>query len=289
MKAFQDQEVVVNDEAVSGLLGWFGTPWVLEKLHRHSDIEVNFIARGEMRCLIGGQVQTIHCGEIAVFWAVTPHRITHCDEQTLMGLLHIPLLEFLRWNMPSELQDPLLRGKVMVEHSTQRLDDLLFRQWATDMQCTRVPTPTPHPEEHSAALLEIQARLLRLTRDHATRPLLHSPVTAEGRALSKAEQLAEVLADRHAEAVDLSTLVEVTGLHPNYAMALFRDTFGMTMLQYLTQHRVAHAQRLLITSELSILDVALESGFSSVGHFYNMFKRSSGVAPRQYRELHRGR
>lgn len=280
-------EAVVNDTAVSGLLSWFGTPWVLEKLHRHNDIEINFIARGEMRCLIGGQVQTISEGEIAVFWAVTPHRITNCDSQTLLGLIHVPLLEFLRWNMPGALHEPLLRGKIVLMPGDAQLDELLFRRWALDMQRTVIPTPTDRPQDQSAALLEVQARLLRLTR-HLDAGTPRTSAGDHARHLSKAEQLAQLLAERHAEPTDLGELVADTGLHPNYAMTLFRETFGMTMLQYVTQHRVAHAQRLLITSELPILDLALEAGFGSIGHFYTVFKRSSGVSPRHYRALHQG-
>lgn len=100
--------------------------------------------------------------------------------------------------------------------------------------------------------------------------------------------MAALLAEHHAETVSLGDLAKQVGLHPNHAMNLFREAFGMTMLDYLTQHRVAHAQRLLITGDLPILNVALEAGFSSVGHFYTVFKRSSGVPPKRYRTLHQG-
>ena len=45
------------------------------------------------------------------------------------------------------------------------------------------------------------------------------------------------------------------GLHPNYAMNLFRQTFGTTMTHFITEHRISHAQRLLVTTDEAILTV----------------------------------
>lgn len=278
-------DTVVNDVGVHGLLGWFGTPWVLENLHRHNDIELNFVARGEMRCLIGGRSQLLAAGQLAVFWALTPHRITGCDGHTLLGVVHVPLLEFLRWHVPANLRDRLLRGKLLLDGRDADFDELLFRRWAADLQRTRVPTPTEHPQDHLPVLLEVEARLRRLAR-HDDPPEAAVNATTHEVGVSKAEQLAQLLAERHAEDLDLARVAREVGLHPNYAMNLFRAALGMTMLQYLTHHRVAHAQRLLITTELPIIDVAHEAGFGSVGHFYAVFKRESGMAPRTYRAQH---
>ena len=75
-------------------------------------------------------------------------------------------------------------------------------------------------------------------------------------------------------------------LHPNYAMNLFQKTFGTTLINYLTQHRISHAQRLLATSDQSITDVAFNSGFNSISRFNEAFRRACGCAPRAYRRSH---
>ena len=48
--------------------------------------------------------------------------------------------------------------------------------------------------------------------------------------------------------------------------------------------RVSHAQRLLVTTDLRVLDVALESGFSSLAPFYNAFGRYCGMRPLAFRK-----
>ena len=75
-------------------------------------------------------------------------------------------------------------------------------------------------------------------------------------------------------------------LHPNYAMNLFQKTFGTTLINYLTQHRVSHAQRLLATTDQTITDIAFNSGFNSISRFNDAFRRACGCSPREYRRSH---
>jgi transcriptional regulator GlxA family with amidase domain len=58
------------------------------------------------------------------------------------------------------------------------------------------------------------------------------------------------------------------------------------ILDYLTQYRVAHAQRLLVTTDLPVLEIALACGFNSLSRFYAAFKKICGRSPRTYRQEH---
>jgi AraC-like DNA-binding protein len=77
------------------------------------------------------------------------------------------------------------------------------------------------------------------------------------------------------------------GLHPDYASALFRKAFGVTPSRFILQHRVSHAQRMLVTSDAKVLEVAMDSGFGSLSRFNAAFRQLCGCAPRRYRSLHR--
>ncbi len=76
---------------------------------------------------------------------------------------------------------------------------------------------------------------------------------------------------------------EIVGVHPNYAMSLFQRAFGISMVVYVTQLRVAMAQKLLVTSSMEILDIAYECGFGSTSRFYTAFKAITGTTPHRYR------
>jgi AraC family transcriptional regulator of adaptative response / methylphosphotriester-DNA alkyltransferase methyltransferase len=57
----------------------------------------------------------------------------------------------------------------------------------------------------------------------------------------------------------------------------------VTILEYLNTLRVAHAQQLLVNTDQSVLEIALESGFGSASQFYVNFNRLCGVSPKAYR------
>jgi AraC family transcriptional regulator, melibiose operon regulatory protein len=285
-RRFLYPQVIVTDiySSPHGLLGWYGEPWVIERLHHHSDIELNLVSNGELHYLMGGATLTIGAGEVAVYWAVTPHRIITCQPASTLGVLHIPLTEFLRWQVPATLRETLLRGQALKHHSPDpTLDTALFKRWASELQRTPRPAINPDPiERHQAVLLEAEAFLHRLAR------LTDAPASAVlgdlGR--STAERLAQLIAERHAENISAQLIAQALGLHPNYAMTVFKQAFGLTMREFLTQHRVAHAQRLLVTTDLSVLDIASESGFQSVSRFYAVFARASKQTPLAYRQRH---
>jgi AraC family transcriptional regulator, melibiose operon regulatory protein len=274
----------VLHESSSGVLGWFGQPWEIKQLHRHNDIELNLVLGGELQYLLAGEMHLLCPNQLLVFWAVMPHRIVHCQTTTKLAVIHLPLLEFLRWNLPKSLVDGLLYTRPIIHQSPDPLfDQMLFARWAADLQQTPTPSVNPAPlEQHQIVLLELEARMRRLANnldnDH--------PSLASQMHPSPVAWLASQLAQNHAQDINLKSLVREFGLHPNYAASLFQKTLGLTMHQYLVQQRIAHAQRLLVTSQLPILEVAGEVGFGSLSRFYQTFVKLTGFTPKRYRSTH---
>ena len=63
----------------------------------------------------------------------------------------------------------------------------------------------------------------------------------------------------------------------------FKQAFGMTISAYTRHLRMQRAKELLEGSGLSIVEVALEVGYSHSSNFATAFKRHFGIAPRQAR------
>ncbi len=271
-----------------GLLGWFGEPWVIEHLHQHSEIELNLIASGELHYLMGGSRVVLRAGEVTAYWAITPHRIIHCQPASKLGVLHIPLSEFLRWDIPNQLRNALLHGTPQIRRSQNpSLDCALFERWATDLQRSVRPETNTEPlRQHRAVMLEAEAFLHRfmLFEDSVN----HNQILNDTRR-STAERLAQAIAQDYTKPISVTTLARDFGVNPNYAMTLFKQAFGLTIHEFLTQHRLAHAQRLLITQDSSILDVAFESGFQSLARFYAVFAHTAKMSPRAYRARYRSK
>ena len=139
-------------------------------------------------------------------------------------------------------------------------------------------------------MLELRARLLRLAdsvlenRTSSTADSPKPPAPRQQTNLEKAEAMACFVARNYTSRIQVKDIAECVGLHPDYAATLFRKTFGTTLNVLITRHRVAHAQRQLVTSDERIVNIAQDSGFDSLSRFNRAFKQLAGTTPRQYRK-----
>lgn len=103
-------------------------------------------------------------------------------------------------------------------------------------------------------------------------------------ALHPAVQAVQALLDReYAASWPLRTLADRVGLAPTYLAALFAAQLGRAPHRYQTERRIARAQQLLETSDLSMTAIALEVGFGSSQHFARTFRAVTATTPSAYR------
>lgn len=73
-------------------------------------------------------------------------------------------------------------------------------------------------------------------------------------------------------------------LNTSYLSSLFKKETGMTLTDYVNQHRINYAKRLLKSTTLSIQSVAATVGITDIHYFTRLFRRETGLSPREYRK-----
>ena len=68
-----------------------------------------------------------------------------------------------------------------------------------------------------------------------------------------------------------------------YLCHIFKETTGMTVMQYILQRRLAIAKRKLLYTDMSLSEIALSTGFGSFSYFSMLFKKMEGMQPSEYR------
>ncbi len=194
----------------------------------------------------------------------------------------IPLTLFLQWRLPAAFQNRVLQGDVIEEHSDDLggFDIAMFERWLRDVK-------DDEPQLQEIVLLEMEARLRRLALTSAAKEdedIGIKPIDAN--LTSKVEQMAAFVAAKYTRPLQITEIAEAVELHPDYATVLFRKSFGITLSEYLREHRISHAQRMLATRQTKITEIAYECGFNSISRFNAAFKKSCGCTPRQYRKNH---
>lgn len=82
----------------------------------------------------------------------------------------------------------------------------------------------------------------------------------------------------------LFELADLVGLSSRYFSELFKASTGYSPCDYLLKFRLAQASRLLVTTKLSVVDVARHSGFSSSSNFCRAFRQYNSISPNKYRQ-----
>lgn len=83
--------------------------------------------------------------------------------------------------------------------------------------------------------------------------------------------------------LSLENVSNVIGLNPAYFCRLFKRATGHGFTEYLNYVRITKSETLLRNTSLSILDISLEVGFSSVSYYNRIFKRMKNCTPSIYR------
>lgn len=83
--------------------------------------------------------------------------------------------------------------------------------------------------------------------------------------------------------MSLAVLSEKFHLNAQYISQLFKNEIGVNFLTYLTSIRMEKSKKLLISTSLSIAEVAEQSGYGDYRVFTKVFKKNEGVTPSQYR------
>ena len=252
-------------------------PARMPRPNRHNEIEINLLRSGSLTYLLGGRRVTIAAGRLAVFWAAIPHQIVDFEGREAYFVVTVPLSGFLAAGIESSLVNRVLKGELVIDSAGDACDELKFEQWERELR-------ESDPGSKRAVRLEVQARLLRFTRGVSKRRTARYPEPK----LSRADGLACYIARNYNRPLTSERIATANGMHANYAMNLFRRAFDTTMSTFITQHRISHAQRLLVATDDAVVSIAFEAGFQSLSRFNEAFKAICGCSPRQYRREHGG-
>lgn len=88
--------------------------------------------------------------------------------------------------------------------------------------------------------------------------------------------------------IRLSDLAAIAGLESTYFIRAFKSATGLTPYQFLLEKRTQHAARLLAETDMPIVDIAYQSGFSNQSHLTLVFGRIMGTTPAVFRRAMNG-
>jgi len=86
------------------------------------------------------------------------------------------------------------------------------------------------------------------------------------------------------EPIGLKEAASIAHMNVSYFSVLFKEQCGMTFREYVIRRRVAKAKELLLSTDLSVEEIAAKVGYRNAKHFVEMFKEQTGMSPARYRK-----
>jgi AraC family transcriptional regulator len=199
---------------------------------------------------------------------IRPARLRHYNSISRMGARLFQIEFGGDWiqtipHLSSVLERPSVQQKGMLGPLVHRV----YKEWLLNDNTSRLFI-------HALAL-EMAAHLIREKSGRRAR----SPVWLRS--------VKQRLDDDFIETPSLAELATIGGVHPTHLARQFRHHYGKSIGEYLRQRRVDAALEMLIQTDQALTDIALATGFAHHAHFSIVFKRITGLTPREFRRLHR--
>lgn len=250
-----------------------GTPYA--SLHIHREIELLYIFSGDFGTrLADGSEYVANPGDVICINSNVAHATFACSTgQMKYGLIQFKPDAF-RKSLPEFEAYLTTKGKpieIFKSCEINRYCEFLFEH-AKDSEPSRMLYL-------SSGIYGVMATLYKCGF------IIDGKDSIDGKKLKKLIGALRFISENYREDISLSDVSGSVQMSNYYFCRLFKNTLNMGFTEYLNTVRIGHAERMLSETDKSILEIALENGFSSVSYFNRVFKAINNCSPSEYRRF----
>lgn len=197
--------------------------------------------------------------------------ITKIDEEQpdiVIMDINIPIINGLKVIQLSRVKYPSMAFVIVSGY-----DDFSYCREALRLQITDYILKSVNYEEFGSCIDRLKISLYN-------NEVKEKPVVKKERVITG---ITKYMQEHLSEDVSLHILSEEFHLNSQYISQLFKNEIEVNFLTYLTNIRMEHAKKLLLSTSLSIAEVSEQSGYGDYRVFTKVFKKSEGITPSQYR------
>ncbi len=242
--------------------------------HWHCAIEVVYVKKGCWRIDAGSRAYALGEKDIIIIPPGTIHSFPLQKQDGLRLFLHFDLIKL---NMVKSCL------KTMAPHSTQVIipDNKIHKSLEKIIE-NIFDELTQKNEFYELA---IQSKLLDflvvLSRTACNAKNQNSPFERKG-SLNKINKAIEYIQINFKNKISLEDTAKWTGFSKYHLSKMFKETTGSTFHTFLSDYRVNKAISAISSSNITITQAALDSGFNSITTFNRVFKKLKGCSPKEF-------
>ena len=268
------------------------------RLHQHQYIQINYVTKGKGFHIVNDVPYRIEVGDVFVMPPFVPHKIVSSEDAAAIEVMEIEFVpEFL-----NEQFSDISSARGLFDFSYISLFLVSEDEVRSDV---RFSGEDQKEINRIVQLLYQEYQEQRPLFEHAFKALLLQLLVIVSRSYSESlkneeytqifmkhrraiEETLSYTRAHYAEDLRIETVAKLALMSQSYFCYFFKLLVGKTFTQYLIEVRIEHAKEALAQTELSVTDVAINSGFNNVSHFIRTFKANVNLSPIQYRKISKG-
>ncbi|GGH27539.1 helix-turn-helix domain-containing protein [Paenibacillus segetis] len=248
--------------------------------HYHKEVEVLTVEQGILDVHIPDKVYRLKAGDSCIIGSSQLHFGRKIGTERLVYMvLHIDLHAYFNpaiqmyYRQFTEIDQPLDRLNYIIEeneHARREIADIL-KELHDEMQGKKSGF------EIATSMLVIKI-LLTLFRNDDRR-------TLDQESSMDVPLLKEVISyiNSHiGEKIELKHVCKLANMSYSYFSKYFKKMMGISFTDYVNRRKIQEAERLLITKNMRVTEIAETIGIENMAHFYELFKRYTGCKPKEY-------
>jgi AraC-like DNA-binding protein/mannose-6-phosphate isomerase-like protein (cupin superfamily) len=251
-------------------------PW-----HYHKEVEFLAVIDGHLGVQSKHNYVVLGPGDVMVLGASQPHR----SHKPLGDTLHYVVFQidlgkhFDESTIPylycfSELTEPLEKLNYIFD-----IDEAAKRETHAFIMDIFNESQSRAKGYEMAISAAIKRLMLLLLRSDSRNMLNYTEETELNRLRPVLDYINAHLKDK----LCVEDACALLNLSYHYFIKYFKKTMGISFVEYVNYKRIKRSELLLLTSELSIMDVSYEVGISNMAQFYKLFKRHNQCSPREFK------
>lgn len=241
--------------------------------HMHEAIEIIYITQGELKVLDSTNRFTLRPGEFHIFNSNSVHS-TSFKGWILKGIILQISFDLIKQVVPRAdyykfyFSKGSLKQKQAVIHI---LESLLVQS-----ECGE---NFVYLKSYGDVMY-----LLNLLFKHFSEKVSEKKIHLNQKYYDRIFKINNYIQDNYSETITLSRLSKEVHLNPEYLSRFISKHYGMSFYAYLTNVRLNHADSLISTTDIPILEIAEQTGFANYAQFNKEFKKRFGKLPSQNRK-----
>lgn len=249
--------------------------------HTHNAIEIYLNLTNLPNAMLGSMLLPLDPNVLLIIPSYCIHQFTQDDGKSYERYILTINTSWLDCIMDEHADIEYLKDSekpIIIALSDERKTELIHR-FENCLSCSNNDTFLK-----MSYFFDIMAYLDRLYADISSRKIKSVKPRVSGTRKIVMEMI-EYINDHLYDNIKIQTVADEFFISPDYASKIFKKYTNSPIGSYITTQRITHAKQML-RSGSSVIETQQKTGYQSYEHFFRIFKKSTGMTPKEYKTLY---